>query len=119
MEQADIERVRRALLQRPKPPWRMLWRGRSHRLHLRDPSMGPWHGAALGCSRVGSYCWRSGCAVTWPRSIGSAPAGVGATTTPTSWPTISSAVNSGIRIPRWRSARSVAGRSPGPTVGRP
>jgi hypothetical protein len=28
MEQADIDRVRRALRQRPKPPWRVLWRGR-------------------------------------------------------------------------------------------
>jgi hypothetical protein len=32
MEQADVDRVRRALHQRPKPPWRLLWRGRP--LHL-------------------------------------------------------------------------------------
>jgi hypothetical protein len=28
MEQADIDRVRRVLGQRPRPSWRMLWRGR-------------------------------------------------------------------------------------------
>jgi hypothetical protein len=48
MEQADIDRVRRALRQRPKPPWRVLWRGRPHRLHLRDPSMGPWARRRIG-----------------------------------------------------------------------
>jgi hypothetical protein len=42
MEQADIERVRRVLRQRPKPPWRVLWRGQPHRLRASDPSMGRW-----------------------------------------------------------------------------
>jgi hypothetical protein len=42
VEQADIERVRRVLRQRPKPPWRVLWRGPSHRLQASDPRMGAW-----------------------------------------------------------------------------
>ena len=42
MEQAAIERVRRALRQRPKPPWRVLWRGRPYRLQAGDRSLGPW-----------------------------------------------------------------------------
>jgi hypothetical protein len=42
MEQADIERVRRVLRQRPKPPWRVLWRGRSNRLRVSNPSIGAW-----------------------------------------------------------------------------
>jgi hypothetical protein len=42
MEQADIDRVRRVLRQRPKPPWRVLWRGRPLRLQARGRSMGPW-----------------------------------------------------------------------------
>jgi hypothetical protein len=42
MEQADIERVRRVLRQRPKPPWRVLWRGRPHQLQAREASMGLW-----------------------------------------------------------------------------
>jgi len=42
MEQAEIDRVRRALRQRPKPPWRVLWRGRPHRLHASGRSVGPW-----------------------------------------------------------------------------
>jgi hypothetical protein len=42
MEQADIERVRRVLRQRSKPPWRVLWRGRPHQLQASDPSMGAW-----------------------------------------------------------------------------
>jgi hypothetical protein len=42
MEQADIDRVRRALRQRPKPPWRVLWRGRPHRLQASGRSVGPW-----------------------------------------------------------------------------
>jgi hypothetical protein len=43
MEQADIDRVRPALRQRPKPPLRLLWRGRP--LHLQPGGrrrMGPW-----------------------------------------------------------------------------
>jgi hypothetical protein len=28
MEQAEIDRIRRVLRQRPRPPWRVLWRGR-------------------------------------------------------------------------------------------
>jgi hypothetical protein len=42
MEQADIDRVRRALRQRPKPPWRVLWRGRPPRLQPSGRSVGPW-----------------------------------------------------------------------------
>ena len=42
MEKADIDRVRRALRQRPKPPWRVLWRGRPGRPWTSDPSIGPW-----------------------------------------------------------------------------
>jgi hypothetical protein len=42
MEQADVERVRRVLRQRPKPPWRVLWRGRPHQLRAQEPSMGTW-----------------------------------------------------------------------------
>jgi hypothetical protein len=44
MEQAEIERVRRVLCQRPRPPWRVLWRGRPHQLQASDPSLGPWAG---------------------------------------------------------------------------
>jgi hypothetical protein len=41
MEQADIDRVRRVLHQRPKPPWRLLWRGRP--LHMpAGGRLGPW-----------------------------------------------------------------------------
>jgi hypothetical protein len=42
MEQAEIDRVRRALCQRPKPPWRVLWRGRPHQLRVSGRSVGPW-----------------------------------------------------------------------------
>jgi len=42
MEQADIDRVRRALARRPKPPWRVLWRGHPHRLQASDSSMEAW-----------------------------------------------------------------------------
>jgi hypothetical protein len=42
MEQADIERVRRALRQRPKPPWRLLWRGRPLYPLAGGRSLGPW-----------------------------------------------------------------------------
>jgi hypothetical protein len=42
MEQAEIDRVRRALHQRPKPPWRVLWRGRPLHLQAGGHSMGPW-----------------------------------------------------------------------------
>jgi len=41
MEQADIDRVRRVLRQRPKPSWRVLWRGRPYRLQAGDRKMGP------------------------------------------------------------------------------
>ena len=42
MEQAEIDRVRRALHQRPKPPWRLLWRGRPLHLQVGGRSMEPW-----------------------------------------------------------------------------
>jgi len=42
MEQADIDRVRRVLGQRPRPPWRLLWRGRPLPLRASGPRMGPW-----------------------------------------------------------------------------
>jgi hypothetical protein len=42
MEQAEIDRVRRALHQRPKPPWRVLWRARPPRLQASGRSVGPW-----------------------------------------------------------------------------
>jgi hypothetical protein len=42
MEQAEIDRVRRALQQRSKPPWRVLWRGHPHRLQASGRSVGPW-----------------------------------------------------------------------------
>jgi hypothetical protein len=42
MKQVDIDRVDRALRQRAKPPWRVLWRGHPHRLRACDPTMGPW-----------------------------------------------------------------------------
>lgn len=45
MEQAEIDRVRRALHQRPKPPWQLLWRGRP--LQVGGRSMEPWAGRRL------------------------------------------------------------------------
>jgi hypothetical protein len=42
MEQADIDRVRRVLRQRPKPPWRLLWRGRPLHLPAGGRGLGPW-----------------------------------------------------------------------------
>jgi hypothetical protein len=42
MEQAEVDRVRRTLHQRPKPPWRFLWRGRPLPLQANRRSMGPW-----------------------------------------------------------------------------
>jgi hypothetical protein len=42
MEQAEIDRIRRVLRQRPKPPWRALWRGRPHQSQASGRSMGPW-----------------------------------------------------------------------------
>lgn len=42
MEQAEIDRVRRALHQRPKPPWRVLWGGRPLPLQASHRNMGPW-----------------------------------------------------------------------------
>jgi hypothetical protein len=42
MEQADIDRVRRVLRQRPKPPWRLLWRGRPLHLPAGGRSLGRW-----------------------------------------------------------------------------
>jgi hypothetical protein len=42
MEQAEIDRIRRVLRQRPKPPWRVLWGGRPLQLQASGRSMGPW-----------------------------------------------------------------------------
>jgi hypothetical protein len=42
MEQAEIDRIRRVLRQRPKPPWRALWRGRPLPLQASGRSMAPW-----------------------------------------------------------------------------
>ena len=42
MEQAEIDRISRVLHQRPKPPWRLLWRGRPLHLPPGSPSVGPW-----------------------------------------------------------------------------
>jgi hypothetical protein len=42
MEQADIDRVRRVLGQRPRPPWRLLWRGRPLPLRASGPRTGRW-----------------------------------------------------------------------------
>jgi hypothetical protein len=42
MEQDEIDRVRRVLRQRPKPPWRLLWRGRPLHRQAGGRSMGPW-----------------------------------------------------------------------------
>ena len=74
------------------------------------------HGDAPSCRRVGGCCGPSGCAATWPRSTRSSPAGVADTATRRSWPTNSLAVTSAMPIPRWRSARSAAGPSTGPTA---
>ena len=42
MEQAEIDRIRRVLHQRSKPPWRLLWRGRPQPLPAGGPSVGAW-----------------------------------------------------------------------------
>jgi hypothetical protein len=42
MEPAEIDRIRRVLRQRPKPPWRLLWRGRRLHPQVSGPSVGPW-----------------------------------------------------------------------------
>jgi hypothetical protein len=42
MEQAEIDRIRRVLHRRPKPPWRLLWRGRPLHLPAGGRRMGPW-----------------------------------------------------------------------------
>jgi hypothetical protein len=42
MEQAEVDRIRRVLQQRSKPPWRLLWRGRPLHLQAGGPSVGPW-----------------------------------------------------------------------------
>jgi hypothetical protein len=42
IEQAEIDRIRRVLHQRPKPPWRLLWRGRPLHLPAGARRMGPW-----------------------------------------------------------------------------
>jgi hypothetical protein len=42
MEQAEIDRIRRVLHQRPKPPWWVLWRGRPLPLRASHRNMGPW-----------------------------------------------------------------------------
>jgi hypothetical protein len=42
MEQAEVERIRRVLQQRPKPPWRLLWRGRPLHLQAGGTRVGPW-----------------------------------------------------------------------------
>jgi hypothetical protein len=55
MEQADIERVRRVLRQRPKPPWRVLWRGRPHQSQARDPSSCAMQGLPYLLVRVDGY----------------------------------------------------------------
>jgi hypothetical protein len=41
MEQAEVDRIRRVLHQRPKPPWRLLWRGRPLHLQAGGPSVRP------------------------------------------------------------------------------
>jgi hypothetical protein len=41
MEQAEIDRIRRVLHQRPKPPWRLLWRGRPLHLLAGGHRLGP------------------------------------------------------------------------------
>jgi hypothetical protein len=46
MEQAEIDRLRRALRQRPKPPWRVLWHARP--LQLRTSA----RGMPLGSQRL-------------------------------------------------------------------
>lgn len=58
MEQADIERVRRVLRQRPKPPWRLLWRGRPHLLQASDPSMGAWSRRRIRLQAAWRLLWR-------------------------------------------------------------
>jgi hypothetical protein len=42
MEQAEIERIRRVLHQRSRPPWRLLWRGRPLHLPADGPSVRQW-----------------------------------------------------------------------------
>jgi hypothetical protein len=116
MEQADIDRVRRVLRQRPKPPWRVLWRGRPYRLQAGDLKWDRGHGGACSCRRAGSCCGRSGFAATLPRSSGSSSAGMTDTMTPSSWPMLLSAASLAMSTPKWRSARPAAGRSTGPTA---
>jgi hypothetical protein len=42
MEQVEIDRLRRALRLRPKPPWRVLWRTRPPQLQASARTMGLW-----------------------------------------------------------------------------
>jgi hypothetical protein len=65
MEQAEIDRVRRALHQRPKPPWRVLWRGRPLHLQAGGRSMGPWARRRLELQAG----WR----LLWAKSVQLAP----------------------------------------------
>jgi DNA invertase Pin-like site-specific DNA recombinase len=58
MEQAEIDRVRRALRRRPKPAGRVLWRGRPHRLQVSGRNLGPWARRRPSWRRVGSCCGR-------------------------------------------------------------
>jgi hypothetical protein len=116
MEQADIDRVRRVLRQRPSPPGGCCGAAGPCTYRRAAAAWGRGHGAGSSCRRVGSCCGPSGCAVTLPRSTTWLAVGVAATATPRSWPTISSAVTSAMPIPRWRSARSAAEPSTGPTA---
>jgi hypothetical protein len=57
MEQAEIDRVRRTLRQRPKPPWRLLWRGRSLYLPAGGRSLGPWVRRRLQLQKGWQLLW--------------------------------------------------------------
>jgi hypothetical protein len=60
MEQAEIDRVRRALRQRPKPAWRVLWRGRPHRLQVSGRNLGPWARRRLQLEAGWQLLWAEG-----------------------------------------------------------
>jgi hypothetical protein len=118
MEQAEIDRVRRALRRRPKPPWQLLWRGRPLHLPAGGRSVGPWARRRLQLQADWQLLWAERLRrdfapiyrfVTCRRGRHHDAQVMADDLIGSNWV---------MNIPRWRSARSAAERSTGPTAPR-
>ena len=99
MDPTQVERMRRTLRRRPKPPWRVLWRGTPPAPWADMRSRPRWQARPLQ--------WQAGWELLWTQRLrrdldpiyGSLPAGAAATATPTCSPTTSSAASSPTTTP--------------------